>query len=100
MADPTLVSLPGLMFESAFNAFLMKWQFWLILALIGLATTIIEIKKKNKKYSLMKKSTGPILNKEVCPKCGAELIKKIGKHGYSDFYACPNYPKCKFIKKM
>lgn len=33
----------------------------------------------------------------VCPKCGAELVKRNGKYG--TFYGCSNYPKCKFITK-
>ncbi len=33
---------------------------------------------------------------EICPKCGGKLVLKIGKFG--KFYACSNYPKCKFTK--
>ena len=33
---------------------------------------------------------------EICPKCGAELVKKNGRYG--KFIACSNYPKCKFSK--
>lgn len=36
--------------------------------------------------------------KEICPYCGANLIIKDGRYG--DFYACPNYPKCKFTKQI
>lgn len=36
--------------------------------------------------------------KEICPNCGVNLIIKDGRYG--DFYACPNYPKCKFTKQM
>ena len=35
---------------------------------------------------------------EKCEKCGATLIVKQGRWG--PFLACPNYPKCKFTKKM
>ena len=36
--------------------------------------------------------------KEICPNCGVNLIIKDGRYG--DFYACPNYPKCKFTKQI
>jgi DNA topoisomerase-1 len=34
----------------------------------------------------------------VCDKCGAKMIIKDGKYG--KFLACPNYPRCKNIKKI
>lgn len=34
----------------------------------------------------------------VCEKCGAQMVVKDGKFG--KFLACPNYPKCKNIKKI
>ena len=34
----------------------------------------------------------------VCDKCGAKMVVKEGKYG--KFLACPNYPKCKNIKKI
>ncbi len=33
---------------------------------------------------------------EKCPKCGGDLVVRFGKYG--KFYACGNYPKCKYIK--
>src|SRR3990167_10836526 len=33
---------------------------------------------------------------ENCPKCGGALIARFGKYG--KFFACSNYPKCKYIK--
>lgn len=33
----------------------------------------------------------------ICPKCNCALIVRNGKYG--KFYACPNYPKCKFTMK-
>ncbi len=33
---------------------------------------------------------------EECPKCGAELVERVGKYG--KFVACSAYPKCKYIK--
>ena len=34
----------------------------------------------------------------VCEKCGAKMVIRHGKYG--PFLACPNYPKCKNIKKI
>jgi DNA topoisomerase-1 len=31
-----------------------------------------------------------------CEKCGADMVVKNGRYGA--FYACSNYPKCKFTK--
>lgn len=33
-----------------------------------------------------------------CPRCGAKLVLRQSKSG--TFYGCPNYPKCKFTKKV
>lgn len=35
---------------------------------------------------------------EVCDKCGAKMVVRHGKFG--PFLACPNYPRCKNIKKI
>ncbi len=35
---------------------------------------------------------------EICDKCGARMVIRHGKFG--PFLACPNYPKCKNIKKI
>lgn len=35
---------------------------------------------------------------EKCPKCGAELVIKEGRYG--KFIACPNFPKCRYTKRM
>ncbi|MCM1306262.1 MAG: type I DNA topoisomerase [Bacteroides sp.] len=34
----------------------------------------------------------------VCDKCGAKMVVRHGKYG--PFLACPNYPRCKNIKKI
>jgi DNA topoisomerase-1 len=34
--------------------------------------------------------------KEPCPKCGAELIRRVSKKTGKKFYGCSNYPKCDF----
>lgn len=36
--------------------------------------------------------------REICPKCGAELQMKKGKHGL--FLGCSSYPKCDYIKSL
>ena len=33
----------------------------------------------------------------ICPYCNKQLVLREGKYG--KFYACENYPKCKFTKK-
>ncbi|MCU7959778.1 MAG: type I DNA topoisomerase [gamma proteobacterium symbiont of Bathyaustriella thionipta] len=38
------------------------------------------------------------ISDEVCPKCGGELLKKFGKHGY--FIACNNYPDCNYTRNL
>lgn len=35
---------------------------------------------------------------EICEKCGAPLIVRIGKYG--EFYGCSNYPECRFTKQL
>ena len=29
-----------------------------------------------------------------CPKCGGQLVKRVGKYG--NFIGCSNYPRCKY----
>lgn len=43
------------------------------------------------------KNTQKELKEGICPRCGGQLIEKVGQYG--KFYGCSNYPKCKFIKK-
>jgi len=33
---------------------------------------------------------------EKCPKCSSNLVKR--KSRYGEFFACPNFPKCRYIK--
>ncbi len=35
-----------------------------------------------------------LISKNLCPKCGHQLLKRKGKFGY--FIGCSNYPRCKF----
>lgn len=37
------------------------------------------------------------IEKNICPRCGGQLVLRHGKYG--DFMGCSNYPKCRFIKK-
>ena len=37
------------------------------------------------------------LERGICPRCGGNLVLRIGKYG--EFWGCSNYPKCKFINK-
>lgn len=34
----------------------------------------------------------------ICPFCGAQLIKRTGKYG--EFWGCTKYPKCRFTRKI
>ncbi len=46
-------------------------------------------------------SGGHLLDEEsdvICDKCGAKMVIRHGKYG--PFLACPNYPKCKNIKRI
>ena len=36
--------------------------------------------------------------KMECPKCGSNLVIKLGKYG--KFYACPGFPKCRYTKAL
>ena len=35
---------------------------------------------------------------EICEKCGKNMVVKMGRFG--KFLACPNYPECKYTKKI
>lgn len=37
-------------------------------------------------------------SKNVCPECGAKLVKRKGKYG--EFLGCSNYPKCKYTRRL
>ncbi len=57
-----------------------------------------EEKLKIKEQEIDKKEIAEEETDQVCPECGAKLIKKIGRFG--KFYACPNFPKCRFTKPV
>ena len=44
------------------------------------------------------KSTVQELTDKTCPKCGANLVVKMGRFG--KFYACPSYPTCKYTENI
>lgn len=48
-----------------------------------------EVESKNK--------TAEVTDK-ICPKCGANLVIKMGRFG--KFYACPKFPECKYTENM
>jgi len=53
----------------------------------------------DKKYKeVSKKDITEIPTKEKCPKCQAPLVIRLGKFGR--FYACSNFPKCKYTKPL
>ena len=38
------------------------------------------------------------IENNICPKCKSKLVLKEGQYG--QFYGCPNYPNCRFTKKI
>lgn len=46
----------------------------------------------------MKEETPKETNNKQCPYCRAELVLRKGK--YSEFYGCPNFPACKYTRKI
>ena len=47
--------------------------------------------------NLFEKKKEELLDDIRCPKCGKPMIKKTGKNGKKDFYACSGFPKCRSI---
>ena len=42
-------------------------------------------------------------NGKVCPKCSAEMVKRVaknGKHAGKQFWACSAYPKCRTVEAI
>ena len=42
-------------------------------------------------------------NKNLCPRCGNTLVKRISKRGITkgnEFYGCSSYPKCKYTAQV
>lgn len=55
-----------------------------------------NLKKKYKEIS--KKDISQELTQEKCPKCGSQIIIRLGKFG--KFYSCSNFPKCKYTESL
>lgn len=60
----------------------------------------IEDKTKRKEHvNTIKKNINndkELVDNNICPKCGGELVMRNGKRG--TFLGCSNYPKCKYTK--
>lgn len=52
----------------------------------------VKYKEVNKKETIMEKTD------KKCPKCGTEMIIRLGRFG--KFYACPKFPECKHTESM
>ncbi len=55
-----------------------------------------QLKKKYKELS--KQKIAEEKTNKKCPKCGAPLIIKLGRYG--KFYACTNFPKCRYTAPL
>lgn len=55
-------------------------------------------KVKNHEHIENIKAKQDMINSNICPRCGSELVEREGKYG--SFMACPNYPDCTFSKKI
>jgi DNA topoisomerase I len=53
---------------------------------------------KQKEKELSKKDIAEEKTNKKCPKCGADLIIKLGRFG--KFYACSNFPKCRYTESL
>ncbi|MDY6863396.1 MAG: type I DNA topoisomerase, partial [Thermodesulfobacteriota bacterium] len=53
---------------------------------------------QEKETKLKRSDILDIQTDEVCPKCNGNLVIKFGKYGR--FYACQNYPECKYVKSL
>jgi DNA topoisomerase-1 len=57
------------------------------------AETLLQKEKELSKQEIAEEKTD-----KICPDCGAELIIKLGRFG--KFYACTNFPKCRFTESL
>lgn len=51
-----------------------------------------------KDVEIENKTTVQELTDKLCPKCGSNLVVKMGRFG--KFYACPKYPECKYTENI
>ena len=78
----------------------MDWDTTQTAARILLDANITDRKSRREhiRYVKQLKQTRQIMVANlVCPKCGAELVKRDGKYG--TFYGCSNFPRCRFVAK-
>ncbi|MBU1045791.1 type I DNA topoisomerase [Patescibacteria group bacterium] len=57
------------------------------------AETLSKKEKELSKQEIAEEKTD-----KICPECGAELIIKLGRFG--KFYACTNFPKCRYTESL
>lgn len=64
--------------------------------LIALSANNMISEKEHVKHI---KHTQKKIQRNICPRCGVKLVIRTSKDG-NRFYGCPNYPKCKFTKRI
>jgi DNA topoisomerase-1 len=53
----------------------------------------------DEKYKAVESKKNEVITTDkICPKCGANLVIKMGRFG--KFYACPKFPECKHTENM
>ena len=102
-----------------FITWLLSFELWVYLiaslCIVGIVIVVYLIKYKYNKHKyntkveiddqdVVKKNDKVVAEnsltmKDVCPRCGAILVKRHGPYG--DFYGCSNYPttNCKYTRK-
>ena len=70
----------------------------LILQAYIIAILHLIIENLEEKYQEVTKLDLTEPTKEKCPLCGSPIIKRAGRYG--DFYACSNFPKCKYTASL
>ena len=61
----------------------------------------IEIEEEKKEVNLIEiksPKTNHIAEGKICPKCQCELVVK--QSSFGTFYACGNYPNCKYTESI
>ena len=60
--------------------------------------TSFEKNLKEKESQVPKEVLVKKITNKKCPKCGADLVNKLGRFGR--FYACSNFPDCKYTESL
>lgn len=61
--------------------------------------TLIEIMAKNQGKEISEIINSEIkIDKEFCPRCNSDLVKRKGKNGL--FLGCSNFPRCRFTENI